>query len=30
MNHIARHMEKRILELSNPYSAILLTGLRQS
>lgn len=30
MNYITRHMEKRILELSDSYSAILLTGPRQS
>lgn len=30
MKYIARHMEKRILELSRSYSAILLTGPRQS
>jgi len=30
MNYIYRHMEKRILELSQSYSAILLTGPRQA
>lgn len=30
MKYIARHMEKRIMELSESYSAILLTGPRQS
>lgn len=30
MNYIVRHMEKRILELSESYSAILLTGPRQA
>ena len=30
MNYIYRHMEKRILELSKSYSAILLTGPRQA
>ena len=30
MKYITRHMEKRILELSRSYSAILLTGPRQS
>lgn len=30
MSYIARHMENRILELSKSYSAILLTGPRQS
>ena len=30
MNYITRHMEKKILELSDSYSAILLTGPRQS
>ena len=30
MSYIARHMESRILELSKSYSAILLTGPRQS
>lgn len=30
MNYIARHMEKRVLELSKSYSAILLTGPRQA
>lgn len=30
MNYITRHMEKKILELSGSYSAILLTGPRQS
>ena len=30
MNYITRHMEKKILELSHSYSAILLTGPRQS
>ncbi len=30
MNYITRHMEKKILELSQSYSAILLTGPRQS
>lgn len=29
MSYISRHMEKRILELSESYSAILLTGPRQ-
>ena len=30
MGYISRHMESRILELSRSYSAILLTGPRQS
>ena len=30
MKYIARHMEKRIMELSESYSAILLTGPRHS
>lgn len=30
MNYINRHMEQRVLELSRSYSAILLTGPRQS
>lgn len=30
MEYISRHMEKRILELSKSYSAILLTGPRQA
>lgn len=30
MKYIARHMEKRIMALSESYSAILLTGPRQS
>lgn len=30
MNYITRHMEKKILDLSDSYSAILLTGPRQS
>ncbi len=30
MKYIARHLEKRIMELSESYSAILLTGPRQS
>lgn len=30
MKYIARHIEKRIMELSESYSAILLTGPRQS
>lgn len=30
MNYIARHMEQRVLELSQSYSAILLTGPRQA
>ncbi len=30
MSYIVRHMENRILELSKSYSAILLTGPRQS
>ena len=30
MNYITRHMEKKIMELSGSYSAILLTGPRQS
>ena len=30
MEYISRHMESRILELSNSYSAILLTGPRQA
>lgn len=30
MEYISRHMEKRIVELSKSYSAILLTGPRQS
>ncbi len=30
MGYIARHMENKILELSKSYSAILLTGPRQS
>ena len=30
MNYIYRHMENRILELSQSYSAILLTGPRQA
>lgn len=30
MGYIARHMESKILELSKSYSAILLTGPRQS
>ena len=30
MNYIRRHMEDRMLELSKSYSAILLTGPRQS
>lgn len=30
MSYIARHIENRILELSKSYSAILLTGPRQS
>ena len=30
MNYIYRHMENRVLELSQSYSAILLTGPRQS
>ena len=30
MNYIYRHMENRIMELSQSYSAILLTGPRQA
>ena len=30
MKYINRHMEQRVLELSRSYSAILLTGPRQS
>lgn len=30
MNYIVRHMEKKIIELSKSYSAILLTGPRQA
>ncbi len=30
MNYIYRHIEKRVEELSRSYSAILLTGPRQS
>lgn len=30
MTYIKRHLEKRILELSRSYAAILLTGPRQS
>lgn len=30
MNYIVRHMEKRIIELSKSFSAILLTGPRQA
>ena len=30
MEYISRHMEKRILELSKSYAAILLTGPRQA
>lgn len=30
MNYIVRHMEKRIMELSKSFSAILLTGPRQA